>query len=91
MATPRMRTIDAAIKELKQDDPNCALTRHALRRMVISKRVPSVQVGNKYLVNLDSLINLLSEPEVLLETPISYPDSQEEPIRRIELKQVYRR
>jgi hypothetical protein len=86
-----MRTIDAAIKELKQDDPNCALTRHALRRMVISKRVPSVQVGNKYLVNLDSLINLLSEPEVLLETPISYPDSQEEPIRRIELKQVYRR
>ncbi len=87
MATPRMRTIDAAIKELKQDDPSCALTRHALRRMVISKRVPSVQVGNKYLVNLDSLIGLLSEPEALADTPAQ----EEGTVRPIVLKQAFRR
>jgi hypothetical protein len=87
MATPRMRTIDAAIKELKQDDPNCALTRHALRKMVISKRVPSVQVGNKYLVNLDSLISLLSEPGALADSPAPQDGS----IRPIVLKQAFRR
>lgn len=59
---PRMRTIDQTIKELKQADPNSALTKHALRQMILKKEVPSVMVGCKYLINLDLLQAYLDNP-----------------------------
>jgi excisionase family DNA binding protein len=52
---PRMRTINQAVDELKREDPGCALTKNALRQMVLKKRIPSVMVGSKYLVNLDTI------------------------------------
>lgn len=55
----RMRTIDAAHAELVAADPGCELTKTALRRLVISGRVPSVRIGEsrngKYLVDVDKL------------------------------------
>jgi len=59
---PRMRTIDTAIRELRQEDPACALTKNALRQMVISRRIPAVMAGCKYLVNLDALQTYLENP-----------------------------
>ena len=50
---PRMRTLDKTIEYLHQADEGCELTKCALRRLVITGRVPSVKIGAKYLLNLD--------------------------------------
>ena len=51
----RMRTIDQAHADLLAADPACALAKSALRRLVVTGRVPSVKVGQKYLLDLDRL------------------------------------
>lgn len=45
-----MRTIDKLHKDLLQNDPGCALTKTALRRLVVTGVIPSKRVGQKYLV-----------------------------------------
>lgn len=57
---PRMRTIDQAIAWLIENDPGTALTKNGLRRLVISGQLPSVKVGQKYLIDLDVLESYLS-------------------------------
>lgn len=56
----RMRTIPKAYEEIKALDPNTDFTLRALRRMVQSGEIPSVQVASKKLVNLDLLLEVLS-------------------------------
>ena len=51
----RLRTLEQAHAELLAVDPNCALAKTALRRMVIAGQIPSVRVGAKYLVDIDRL------------------------------------
>ena len=51
----QIRTIDQLYKELLADDPGCALTRTGLRRLVVSGKVPSARVGNKYLVSREAV------------------------------------
>lgn len=51
----KMRTIDEAAAFLRQADPNTAVTKTALRRLVRSGEIPSVRVGAKYLVDLGAL------------------------------------
>lgn len=51
-----MRTIDAAAAEIRAADPHTALTKTALRRLVVSGAVPSVRVGTKYLLDLDAYL-----------------------------------
>jgi len=58
--TARMRTLDAAIAQLKEDDPGSCLTRNALRNMVLTGEVPHIRAGAKYLVNYDSLLSVLN-------------------------------
>lgn len=57
-----MRGIDAAHAELLKADPACALTKTALRRLVVTGEIPSVRVGTKYLIDLDRLELYLSNP-----------------------------
>lgn len=57
---PRMRTIDQAIAWLLDNDPGTALTKTGLRRLVTTGQLPSVKVGQKYLVDLDALESYLS-------------------------------
>ena len=52
---PRMRTIQEAAKELKEIDPNTALTPYAIRRMVLNGTIPCINVGKKRLINMDLL------------------------------------
>lgn len=52
---PRMRTIQEAAKELRQSDPNTALTPYAIRQMVLKGEIPCVQAGKKRLINMDIL------------------------------------
>ena len=61
---PRMRTIEEAIKLLRQEDPGCQLTKHALRQMVLAGQVPFVQIGKtKRLINVDALLVQLGAPQ----------------------------
>ena len=56
MDIPRMRTIPMALKEIKEIDPNTSLTLSALRRMVKTGEIPSINIKSKKLINLDLLI-----------------------------------
>ena len=56
---PRMRTIDQAAAWLRESDPDTALTKTALRRLVVNGQLPSVRIGQKYLVDLDILSDYL--------------------------------
>ena len=57
---PRMRTIDNAYAEIKALDPQTDFTKRALRRMIASKEIPTTKIGNKNLINLDRLLEILS-------------------------------
>lgn len=52
---PRMRTINEAAAYFRGIDPETALTKTAVRRLVSKGAVPSIRVGTKFLVNLDAL------------------------------------
>ena len=58
--TPRMRTIPQAYSEIKEIDPDTAVTLRALRRMVKNKEIPTVNIASKRLINLDLLLDKLS-------------------------------
>ena len=60
MDIPRMRTVKQAVQEIRQTDEQTALTEFALRRMISDGKIPTVSVGNKILVNLDLLLDILS-------------------------------
>mgnify|MGYP004725528177 CR=1 FL=1 len=56
---PHIGGINHAIEEIKQADPYTALTEKALRRLILTKEIPSVKIGAKYLINMDVLNNYL--------------------------------
>ena len=56
----RIRTIQKAYEEIKQADPETSITQFRIRELVINGDVPSVKSGNKYLVDLDKLLNHFS-------------------------------
>ena len=64
---PRMRTIDQSIAWLRENDPDCAFTKTALRQLIVTGQFPCVHIGNKYLIDLDVLIDFLhgSLPEAV--------------------------
>lgn len=62
MAVPRMRTLPEAFEELKKADPDTAYTLRALRAAVRNGEIPVINVGNKRLINLDRLFEILNTP-----------------------------
>lgn len=56
----RMRTIDQAAAWLQEIDPETALTKTALRRLVVTGQLPSVRIGQKYLLSLETLEDYLA-------------------------------
>ena len=54
MGAPRMRTINEAMELLYRQDPNTAFTKHALRQLIVTDKLPHVMIGRKYLVNFDA-------------------------------------
>lgn len=51
----QIRTIDQMHKDLLADDPHCALTKTALRRLVVTGVIQSTRVGQKYLVSREAV------------------------------------
>ncbi len=62
MAMPRMRTIKEAHQELKQLDPNTAVTEYYIKQLVLSGQIPFVMAGRKRLLNFDALLSYLENP-----------------------------
>lgn len=58
----QMRTIDEAHAYLKEKDPNTAITKTALRRLITTKKIASVRVGLKYLVAMEAIEEYLKSP-----------------------------
>jgi len=55
----RMRTIEQAAGYLQEQDSETAITKTALRRLVTTGQIPSVRVGQKYLVSLEAIDEFL--------------------------------
>lgn len=56
----QMRTIDQIAQFIRDKDPETALTKTAIRRLVVTGAIPSVRVGQKYLVSLEAVDNYLA-------------------------------
>ena len=61
MNMPLMRTINEALKQIKELDPQSALTYNALRRLCEDGKVKHIMSGSKTLINFDDLILFLSK------------------------------
>lgn len=64
----RLRTLTETYNYIKDMDSETAVTPYALRRLVISGYIPSVKVGRKFLIDIDSLFDDLktTRPEDVL-------------------------
>lgn len=51
----KLRTITQAAEYFRVCDPETALTKTAIRRLVVNGTIPTVRAGNKYLVSLETL------------------------------------
>ena len=51
----RLRTVDAAFREIKEADPDTGISKHFIRTAVTTGRVPSIRQGCKYLFRLEDL------------------------------------
>ena len=45
----------------KAKDPNSAITKTAIRRLLSNGTIPSINIGNKVIFNMDDLENILAE------------------------------
>lgn len=60
---PRMRTIKEAVAELKAIDEHTAITEYHIRQLALSGVLPRIKAGKKLLINLDLLIEYLTNPD----------------------------
>lgn len=57
---PKMRLISEAFKQIKQEDPNTAITLNGLRCLVRQGKIPCAKIGRKTLINYTALLEYLS-------------------------------
>ncbi len=56
---PKMRTIKELAAIVKKSDPETKLSERAIRTLAKSGELPSVQIGNKYLISLETFEEFL--------------------------------
>lgn len=56
---PKMRTFEPLYAGIKEKDPDTALTKSALRRLIVTGAIPSVKIGIKYLVDEEDVWRFL--------------------------------
>ena len=59
---PVVLTVKDAVQKIKEDCPNTAVTEHYLRQLIKDGVLPELKAGNKVLINLDVLIEYLTDP-----------------------------
>lgn len=75
------RTISQLHAEMVAEDPACALTLSALRRLVRSGQVRSCRIGTKYLVTHQAVADFLAGNISSTPTPVAAAPA----IRRVDL------
>ena len=55
----RIRSIDDSHKIVVDADPDSAVTPYFIRRLVVEGIIPSFKTGNKYLIDVDVLLEYL--------------------------------
>lgn len=66
---PRMRLLKQAHAEIVAADPDTALTKTALRRLVLSGVIPTVYSGRKRFINMDALLDYLDSSGGTVKPP----------------------
>ena len=56
----RMRTAKSLLREIQTQDPDTEITLHYLRKLIASGAIPVVHVGRKNLVDMDLVLDYLS-------------------------------
>lgn len=56
---PRMRTAAKIVTEIRAMDPESDISEHYVRQLIKSGALPVVWAGNKALVNLDDVLELM--------------------------------
>lgn len=55
----RIRTIEKAFDEIKQTDPNTCITKHFIKNLIIEGEIPYRKTGNRYLIDIDEVLNYM--------------------------------
>lgn len=59
---PVVLTVKDAVHKIKEECPGTAITENYLRQLIKDGVLPELKAGNKILINLDVLIEYLSNP-----------------------------
>lgn len=70
MALMKIRTLKGAADDIRANDPNTAFTEYYLRNLVKQGKIPAFYAGRKCLINLDVLIEYLSNTETMKDTEV---------------------
>lgn len=84
--TPRIRTVKEAMLELRALDPSTAMTSYHIRRLCLEGILPTVKTGKKILLNLDTLLEYLQNPDKFKPLTESSSSGKRDVIRRISEK-----
>ena len=57
------RTVQNAYKLLKEKDPNTDITEYLIRKLAQQEKVNVIKTGDKLLVDVDSIVDLLNGVE----------------------------
>ena len=68
---PRMRTLDEAYAELLKIDADTSLSKYSLRKLVLSGKIPCIEIGHRRLINFDALLLYLSGGNVQQQPKIN--------------------
>ena len=68
----RMRTLDEAYKELKQLDPQSAVSKYFIRQLALTGVIPTVMAGRRRLINFDGLLAYLNGDNAAVSNTAPY-------------------
>lgn len=60
----KLRTIQKAYEYVKEQDPNSDVTMYMIRKLAEQEKVSIAKSGRKVLIDVDSLMDLLSGKEI---------------------------
>ncbi len=60
----RMRYPAQALELLRQEDPDTCVSLNFIRALAASGKIPVVKIGRRRLINYDSLVEFLANPDM---------------------------
>lgn len=57
----KLRSVRETARIFKDMDPDTQLTEHTIRKLIAQGQIPTVSVGRKFLINVDTVLKLFGE------------------------------